>query len=203
MVFGDKDGKSNQLLAFESSALSVAKQSGYFSARSSSFGLYVDGHAKSIVFLWPSGGADVSISPNNLTVYVTGKQEMLAKQAKLAQNSLQNVKKDSANQFSFETSYSEKRIVVTQLGYDLGWSAKATLEDGTKIDCPMYKLDGGLVGFLAPAGNVHYVLSYCTPYLKGGVALACVASSAFFGFGLYSFLRNAKKKEAEKAPSEE
>ncbi len=203
MVFGDKDGKSNQLLAFESSALSVAKQSGYFSSRSSSFGLYVNGHAKSLVFLWPSGGADISISPSNLTVYVTGKQEMLAKQAKLAKNSLQNVKKDNANQFSFQTSYSEQRIVVTQLGYDLGWSAKATLEDGTKIDCPMYKLDGGLVGFLAPAGEVHYVLSYCTPYLKGGVALACVASSAFFGFGLYSFLRSVKKKEAAEAPSGE
>ena len=196
LVFGDKDGKTNQLLTFEYSSLYNAMQSDYFSSRSSTFGLYVNGHAKYLCFVWPNGSKNISAEQSNLTIYVTGKQKIVEKQKELASESLKDVKKENANEYSFSTNYSAGQIVVTQLGYDKGWNCVATKEDGTKYNCPMYKLDGGLVGFYAPSGNNQYRLSYETPYLKGGVALAMFGSSVFFGFALYSFLAKAKRKEA-------
>ncbi len=204
LVFGDveqEDGTvlTNQLLTFEYSSLYNAKQAGYLSSRSSTFGLYVNGHAKYLCFVWPNGDKDVNPHKDNLTIYVTGKQKILQKQAELAENSLKNVKKENANEYSFSTDYSSGRIVVTQLGYDKGWSCLAQKEDGTDVNCQMYKLDGGLVGFYAPEGKVTYRLSYKTPYLNEGVALAMIGSSAFFGFGLYSFLKKAKKQSEKVA----
>ena len=199
LVFGEKDGKANQLLTFEYGSLSLAKQAGYFNSRSGSFGLYVNGKATSICLIWPSGGSDIKVNPTNLTMYVTGKSEIMARQKKLSELSLKNVVKDNANQYSFSTSFDEDKIVVTQLGYDKGWSVKAKNEDGSIVSCPVYKLNGGLVGFLAPKGEVTYTLSYLTPYLKEGVALAVMGGSAFVGFGLYSFLKHVKKEKGEEA----
>ena len=204
LVFGDKkqeDGTvlTDQLLTFEYSSLYNAQQEGYLSARSSTFGLYVNGHAKYLCFVWPGGEKEINSHKDNLTIYVTGKQKILQKQAELAENSLKDVKKENANEYSFSTNYSSGRIVVTQLGYDQGWSCVATKEDGTKINCPMYKLDGGLVGFYAPEGKVTYSLSYKTPYLNGGVALSMIGSSAFFGFSVYAFLKKAKKQREQVA----
>ncbi len=204
MVFGDvkqDDGKvlTNQFLTFEYSSLYNAKQAGYYSSRSSTFGLYVNGHAKYLCLVWPNGNSDISIQQSNLTIYVTGKQKIIQKQAQLSAESLKNVKKENANEYSFSTDYSSGRIVVTQLGYDKGWNCVCTKEDGSTYNCPMYKLDGGLVGFYAPAGNNTYRFSYVTPYLYGGVALAMVGSSAFFGFAFYSFVRKVKKEPSAKA----
>ena len=72
-------------------------------------------------------------------------------------------------------------------------------EDGVKVNCQMYKLDGGLVGFYAPEGKATYRLSYKTPYLNEGVALAMIGSSAFFGFSIYAFLKKAKKQKENPA----
>ena len=204
LVFGDKKQDNgtvltDQLLTFEYSSLYNAKQAGYLSSRSSTFGLYVNGHAKYLCFVWPGGDKDISSHKDNLTIYVTGKQKILQKQAELVENSLKSVKKENANEYSFSTDYSLGRIVVTQLGYDKGWSCVATKEDGTVTNCQMYKLDGGLVGFYAPEGKVTYRLSYKTPYLNEGVALAMIGSSAFFGFSIYAFLKKAKKEREKVA----
>ncbi len=207
LVFGDvkQDNGTvleNQLLTFEYSSIYNANQAdsnynnGYFSARSSTFGIYVNGHAKHLCFVWPNGNSNISLKQSNLTIYVTGKQKILEKQAELVNDSLKNVKKVNANEYSFSTSYTEGRIVVTQFGYDKGWSCVCTKEDGSVYNCPMYKLDGGLVGFYAPSGNNTYRFSYETPYLKGGVALAMVGSSVLFGFVIYSFLAKAKRDRA-------
>ena len=122
---------------------------------------------------------------------------MLEKQKQLANDSLKDVRKVNADEYSFSTNYSTSRFVVTQLGYDKGWSCLATKEDGATIQCPMYKLDGGLVGFFAPAGKASYRLTYKTPYLEEGVVLAMIGSSLFFGFGFYCFLKSAKRKRQE------
>jgi hypothetical protein len=202
MVFGDvkqEDGtyKENQLLSFEYSSLYNAHQAGYCEWRSSTFGLYVNnGRAKYLCFCWPgSGNIKPKIYPDHLTLYVTSKQQIVEKQKELSKESLQDVKQENANEYSFSTDYSEDRIVVTQLGYDKGWSCKAYKEDGTSVDCKVYKLDGGLVGFIAPKGKNTYRLSYCTVYLKGGVALSCIGTASVFGFAIYSFLASAKRSK--------
>ncbi len=204
LVFGDveqEDGTllTNQLLTFEYSSLYNAKQAGYLSARSSTFGFYVNGHAKYLCFVWPDGEEDANSHKGNLTLYVAGKQKIMQKQAELAESSLKDVKKENANEYSFSTNYSSPKIVVTQLGFDKGWSCVATKEDGAKVNCQMYKLDGGLVGFYAPEGKATYRLSYKTPYLNEGVALAMIGSSAFFGFSIYAFLKKAKKQKENPA----
>ena len=66
----------------------------------------------------------------------------------------------------------------------------------------MLKVNGGLVGFIAPAGKVSYELTYMTPYLKLG---ALASSGAWFvvaGYSLVVFTLAIKKKRKELASME-
>ena len=78
------------------------------------------------------------------------------------------------------------------------WKCVATLEDGTKIDCPMYKLNGGLVGFLAPEGEVSYVLSYFTPDLNKGLAFSVVGIIGTAAYVVYREIEKRRRRDFNK-----
>lgn len=113
---------------------------------------------------------------------------------------LQNVRYET-NKAAFSSNYSEQKLVVTTLGYDAGWKVVATLNDGTTQECKTYKLDGGFVGFVAPAGEVTYVMKYETPYLKEGAILASVAIIMVSGYTIGRFIYQIQKKKKEIANS--
>ncbi|MGM9814066.1 MAG: YfhO family protein [Candidatus Enteromonas sp.] len=204
-LLGDtEDGKTNQLLSFEYNCFDNARRvegsHSYYNSRYSTFGLYAKGRVTNIVFCWPgSGTMGMNVDAYfHMTTYEQWEKQNNARQA----DKLQNVTYDT-NVFSFDTSYSEDRIVVTQLGYDKGWQATAFLPNGEKQDCRMVKLDGGLVGFIAPHVldeegkplSIHYELRYMTPGSNLAAILWGIGTTAFSGYLIYTFVTSVKDEK--------
>lgn len=81
------------------------------------------------------------------------------------------------NHFDFKTNFDSRRIVVTQIPYEEGWSLRANYQDGTSKEVEILTAQGGFVSFVSELGDVTYSLDYYTPYL----ALASIISgSAMF-----------------------
>ena len=195
----------NVCLSFDGYLLPNATHTDYYCTNSCTFGLYAKGRVKAVVACYGNKG---SIKVNLGTVYmtITEKSDIDALEAERRTNALRNVVK-GVNTYTFDTAYDTDRIVVTQLGYDLGWGVTATLPNGEKKVCQTLRLDGGLVGFVAPGvldenGNpakVTYVMEYKTPYstlsvigwVVGSLSLIGIVSTQFY------FARKAKKKEQE------
>ena len=108
---------------------------------------------------------------------------------------LRNVLYDK-DRFTFDTNFSEAKVVLTQLGYDAGWSLSLKDEDAEE-SLPIYKLNGGFVGFLLPSGKHSYVLRYETPYLKEGIILASGALALFSLIEIGGFVLMIQKRRKE------
>lgn len=200
--FYDADGTlhENQMLTYEYGTLSGFKSQCISSAYGSVFGLYPSGKVKYICLNAKSSdfSSTSNVSIPNIQVNVAERSEVEALYDEVTDegNLLSNVIY-STNKFTFESNFSEKRLVVTSLGYDKGWSVKATLEDGSVQNCNMYKLDGGFVGFVAPAGKASYVMTYETPYLKLGSVLYAVATIGLASYQAGRFIYKIKKRNKE------
>ena len=72
----------------------------------------------------------------------------------------------NSDEFEFKTNEVDKRIMVTNIPYDEGWTLK-NLETDEKID--IINVNGGFIGFVCPTGETKYKLSYFTPKLKEGI----------------------------------
>lgn len=68
------------------------------------------------------------------------------------------------NCFTFKTNEATQRLAVTNIPYDDGWTLTCNQEE-----IPIYKVNGGFVGFVTPIGEVEYQLQYFTPQLKSGL----------------------------------
>lgn len=200
-VIGDSynaDGtlkKENDVLCFEYNMFDGARKvdSGhaYYGYSRASFGLYAKGRAKAIVFCYPGNSRypTIQFNPRDLYLRAVPYSSWRAKQDIIQQDKLQNVSYDT-NVFTFDTAYDEDRLVTTCIGYDPGWQATATLPNGEKKKCQMLKLNGGLVGFVAPHaldedGNplmLHYELRYSTPYSNFSSALWVVGMLLVLGY---------------------
>ncbi len=199
----DSDGNlvaENVLLNYEYFTLRNAISGGnvYYNG---AFGFYAPGKVKAIVFC-RKVEEKKTLEFNKPTIYMM-ERSVYDDRLKYINNSeyaLSEVNYE-VDKFTFKSNFSKKRICVTSLGYDAGWGVKATYKgtSGENIteDCPVYKLDGGLVGFLAPEGEVTYTMTYMTPYLKAGVGLSVAAIIIYFGFQVTSCLMYISKKKKE------
>ena len=205
IVFGDQqqeDGTilENQVLAYEGRTLKNVVEIDRGDWRNSTIGLYPRGRAKAIALIWPewwsNGEPELhKFSTSTVSMFVEDYPVLEQKFNFLKENALLNVQKFT-NHYTFETDYDKDSLVVTQLGYDAGWSCEAKLEDGSTVKCPMYRLDGGLVGFVAPKGNNSYKLKYATPYGLLGLLAALGGLAVFAGY--FAFERvSAKRKKQE------
>ncbi len=70
----------------------------------------------------------------------------------------------------FKTDYGKEKYVVLNQPMENGWSLYEVTDQGEK-SVNIYKSQGGFVGFVAPAGEHEYILSYVTPGLKEGIAI--------------------------------
>ncbi len=68
----------------------------------------------------------------------------------------------------FQTDYAAPKYVVLNQPREDGWTLARKNGAGLE-EVTTYKSQGGFVGFVAPAGNVEYVLFYTTPELKQGI----------------------------------
>lgn len=191
----------NQLLAFEYHAISNSSESrGY----RNNFGLYCKGRVKYIVFesngpAYENGQANyISVSTSNFRLFMQERHEAystyvgdsIEAESQYCQDEylLHDVVMKNANTFTFTTNYKQKQIVATQIAYDEGWSVKA---DG--VQCQSFRINGGFVGFVAPGyedgRTITYTMSYETPYLKTGLAMASVSFLIYCSYMLYDFIR--------------
>ena len=116
-------------------------------------------------------------------------------------HNLTNVTYDK-NKFTFESNFPTTKVVTTSVGYDAGWSVKATDEQGNVTYPKMLKVNGGLVGFVAPAGKITYELTYLTPYLKVGAFASSAAWFVIAGYSMVTFTLEIKKKRKESMSAE-
>lgn len=173
----------------------------YYGTRNATFGLYCKGRVKYIAFCY-KGSGNIGLRIANINACVQDYDDIMGKINAIQKGALQNVKRD-VNSYSFETSYERERIVKTQLAYDAGWQAYANVPGKGKVTCQMLRLDGGLVGFVAPfavdengqALKVTYELVYATPFSKASTALWVVGALGFGGYALFSFLLTAKRRK--------
>jgi len=200
----------NQLLSFEynapKNALDADGNKTYLNSHRSTFGMFFKGKAKyfCLSFTSPASGAtrDMQFDSNTLKIYLQDYPDIRAKLDSIQQKKFQNVK-TYTNYFTFDTAYSKPEIAVTQLGFDKGWQAVATMPNGKKINCQMIKLDGGLVGFVAPYAlndalepqTIHYELRYSTPYSNTSALLWAAGMAIYLTYLGYSFYRQVKKQK--------
>ena len=193
----------NVCLSFDNCLLPNAANTDYYCRESCTFGLYAKGRVRQFVVCYGgSGSVDVSISSVYMSVFE--RNDIEAQDAKRKTNALRNVKK-GVNDYTFDTAYETDRIVVTQLGYDRGWGVTATLPTGEKKACQMLRLDGGLVGFVAPgiqdengnAQTVTYVMEYKTPFSNLSVAAWVLGSLSLAGIVITQFYFSYKSKKKE------
>jgi hypothetical protein len=158
------------------------------------FGFYPRGIVRYIVLCsMPSDYGVTTTLPNFIRFYMMERSAYDAQLQTIKDNALKNVNHWTDN-FTCTSDYSEKKLVVTSIAYDAGWRVYATDAAGKTTQLPTYKLDGGFVGFVAPAGETSYHLFFQTKYLKEGALLAMA------GFGMYAlyevimFVRETKRE---------
>lgn len=200
----------NQILSYDYQTMSA-----YFSREVSSassadvFGFYPKGKVKYICLNAKSsdyGGNNVDnnavMMPSNFTVALASRSsvEEFYKKYQSDEYALTDATY-STNKATFSSNFSSKKLVVTTLGYDAGWKVIATDENGNTSECRTYKLDGGFVGFLAPAGETTYVMKYETPYLKEGAILGSLGVVTVSGYTIGRFVYHIYRKKKELANS--
>lgn len=209
IVIGDAQDEQgnvtqNQVLAYDGATfkrnidLSV-NQGGYTNA---TIGLYAKGKAKQIALVWPdwikSDGTvgDMKVSISSISMCVEDYPALEAKYSFLRENALKDVK-SSKNRYTFSTDFAESKIVVTQFGYDEGWHCQARTATGETVNCTMLRIDGGLTGFIAPAGATTYELKYTTPYLILGIVAAIGGAVLLGGYTALRFFLKKRKDRPE------
>ncbi len=195
----DEDGNilENQVLGYDGKGLTNVAGIDKNSSTYSCLGLYAYGRVKQVMLVFPEKTSnnvpkEMKLSPGALSFTVMEREDIEAIQAQNHETRLLDVEKD-INHYTFKTNYAEPQIVVTQLGYDAGWSCTATLPDGSTYSCPMYKLDGGLLGFYAPEGLISYKLSYFTPSLDIGLAMGGISLFFTTGYFLFGYVRKRRR----------
>jgi len=141
--------------------------------------------------LVPIGGRISTPPENELYVYTQEKID------EVRSNSLTNTLKDvkvSTNKISFKTDYASEKFVVTTIPYDKGWK----VETSAKVKLPVYKVQGGFVGFVSEKGEMSYTLSFAPESFNLALALTI---SALLVTGLLElnvyFYKKAKRKKEE------
>ena len=161
------------------------------------YGFYASGLVKYVVLC--SKGVGYTAMPSSKPVmYCLNKSDIDAKYATLTdqEHALTDVT-HSTDRFTCKTAFSTSKFVTTHIGYDAGWKVTATKEDGTVETLTTYRVDGGLVGFIAPSGATSYVLQYETPSLKTGFALSTAGLIAYLTYEVAILAYGIRKQQKE------
>lgn len=201
----NEDGtiKKNTLLTYEYRAIENEINYRIGSSGVSVFGFYPRGRVKYICFnakpsdYWSTKQALYPAS-SGVYLYRVNRSDLENTFSTItdSEHALSNYKY-SKNKFTFESNFSTNKIVTTTVGYDAGWHVRAIDENGKASQLKMYKVNGGLVGFLAPKGAMKYEMTYVTPYLKEGVILSSASWFLFAGYSSVTFFLRSRKRQRE------
>ena len=96
-----------------------------------------------------------------------------------------------ANHFGFKTDFDKKRIVVTQIPYEDGWTVTAKDNLGNKKELEVFQAQGGFVSFVSEKGYTEYSMDYFTPYLQFGSYISLIGLTLFLtSFIGYYYISN-------------
>ena len=159
-------------------------------------GFYVDKSINRIEFELLNDTTVQILTRFGLSFYSEAFDKYKERQEALALNAFSNIKHTN-NTIDFETNYTDKKIIVLSVPYDIGWSLTI---NGKKAD--IIKVDSGFIGIIADSGNQVYHLEYQTPNLVKGVKISAISTGGFivltFGFFLLSKKKPKRKEEETK-----
>lgn len=124
-------------------------------------------------------------APTEHTMYIYDEDTLNEIRANSVLNSLENVEVFT-NKIKFSTAYDEEKFVVTTIPYDKGW--EVITEHGEKL--PVYKVQGGFVGFVSKAGPMNYTLKFIPEHFQFGLL---VSSSVFLMIAIIELVVLIKK----------
>ncbi|HHU27954.1 TPA: YfhO family protein [bacterium] len=105
-------------------------------------------------------------------IYYEYYSDYLSRINKLKENEFSNISY-TKNTISFTTNYEDKKFIVLSVPYNEGWSISVKDKNGNKVEAPkIYNADGGLIGFIASEGELHYHLNYVSPGMKEGISVS-------------------------------
>jgi hypothetical protein len=161
------------------------------------FGFYAPGQVKYIV-LCAKGSGNVDMPNSEPEIYALSRTQLESTYASLTdqEHAVTNVTSD-VDKFTCKTNFTNSKFVVTHIGYDAGWKVVAKKADGTTETLKTYRVDGGLVGFIAPAGETAYTLTYETVYLRTGLYLGLAGFIVYAGYEVWMFIAGVKKTQRE------
>ncbi|MCR5332728.1 MAG: YfhO family protein [Bacilli bacterium] len=153
-------------------------------------GIYTKEHVKYFIFV--PNGKDYE---TYMTLYYEPFEDCIARYQNAIDNGVQDVTYD-VNKFTFKTNYETSRFVVTQLTYTGGWKVTAIDESGNKTNLKVYNAQGGFSGFVAPKGNVSYVMTYEAPNFKWGVLMSVFSvTGVALGTAIPLIVKRKKKED--------
>ena len=129
-----------------------------------------------------------------MDLYYEPFENCIARYQKAIDNGLKDVTYE-INKFTFRTDYETPRFVITQLTYTGGWKVYAIDESNHKTQLKVYNAQGGFNGFIAPKGNIRYVMEYETPNFKWGVLMSVFSFIGAAATVLIPVVIKRKKKE--------
>lgn len=203
---GIKVVKENQVLSYDyNTIINYSKKKISGASNADVFGFYPKGKVKYICFNAKSSDYRITSSVINpcvlipsVDVYVSNRSDIVSFYDKYKGDDYALLDaKYTTNKATFQSRFPEKKLVVTTLGYDAGWKVFAYDKESKKSSCGVYKLDGGFVGFVAPAGETRYEMIYETPHLKTGVLLACLASAGLSCSAILPFIAKMHKEKKQ------
>jgi uncharacterized membrane protein YfhO len=99
------------------------------------------------------------------------------------------------NRMTFSTDYTQSRMIVLNTAFDPGWRVRSTDAEGNVHVHPVYKAQGGFIGFLSGEGQTVYEVLYWTPFLSEGLLISLTGFSIFAGITGAAWFIDKKKKE--------
>ena len=154
-------------------------------------GLYTNEKIKRIII--KVDGNKYYSSSSFIRLYYEKFEDCISRYQNAIDNGASNVTYN-VNTFTFTTNYNKPRFFVSQLAYTGGWKVFAT-KDGQTTELKVYNAQGGFAGFVAPEGEVNYVMKYETPHLKTGIAISVVSLFLGGGVSALGFVISKKKKK--------
>ena len=204
VLFFDED---TNLLGYDCSTFGMCAEQDVFTSwhtgYAASCGFFARGKVKYLSLIWPASSSNPqSFIPGDYAITIISATELNALTHQAYVDRLQDVKQIK-NGYTFHTDYEEDRIVSLQIGYDAGWGCVAIDENGNRKNLQMLRLNGGLQGFIAPAGVQNYELVYFSPGLDLGIAGGIAGTLLFAGYAVLTFLLDARRIKKEMALTEQ
>lgn len=160
-------------------------------------GFYVDEPVYKIEGVVRGTGAAISLNSVQYeynTDYMTNVDALKAKAATITYQ--------DANTVKYTSNYTSPQIVVVNKTYNEGWNLTRTDESGNTTSVKTFKIDGGMLGYVAPAGEQNYVLAYYSKGFSTGINitnLALAAQGAMYYLWYASYFRRKDLESMKKA----